>query len=121
MAHSPAPLGQLGVHEDLAQQVAQLLRHVLGVALVQQMQDLVSLLQQVRPQRRVGLLAVPGAAIRRVQPGDDVAQADVLGDFFDVGHGIVTSRRPVYRVRKRLDFRRLDGQIAAFDERRNDA
>jgi hypothetical protein len=22
-----------------------------------------------------------------VQPGDDVAQSDVLGDFFDVGHG----------------------------------
>jgi hypothetical protein len=81
------------VQDDLEQEVAQLFRHVLRVAFVQQVQDLVGFLYQVRAQRGVGLLAVPGASVRRAQLRDDVSQAVVFGEFGGVGHG-----RDLWRV-----------------------
>jgi hypothetical protein len=57
-----------GVEDDLQQQVAELLAQVVAVAGGRQVLDglhhLVALLEQVRQQRGVRLLGVPGAAAR---------------------------------------------------------
>ena len=61
----------LGVEGHLHQDVSQLLAHVVGVVPVQGVQDLISLLQKVPADGRVGLLPVPGtAAWSAEEPGD---------------------------------------------------
>ena len=60
------PLGeaQLGLEDDLQQQIAQLLAVVVDVAGGQRVDHLVGLLDEVGDQRLQRLLAVPGAAVR---------------------------------------------------------
>ena len=53
----------LGVKDDLEGEVAELLFQLGRIVLVDGLQDLVGLLQQVRLDARVGLLAIPGAAV----------------------------------------------------------
>ena len=57
--------GELGVEDDLEQQVAELLGQLRRRPGLERVVDLVGLLEQVLAQRRVGLLAVPRAAVRR--------------------------------------------------------
>src|SRR5206468_2801806 len=62
---------QLRVQRDLQQQISELVplpRHVAGV---ERRERFVGLLEQMRPERRVGLLAVPGTTVRRAQPLGD--------------------------------------------------
>ena len=60
----------LGMQHDLEQQVTQLFSQVVHILTVKRIQSLVSLFQQERAQAQMGLLPIPGAAIRRSQPGD---------------------------------------------------
>jgi hypothetical protein len=50
------------VEQHLQQHVAELLAHRGTVAVLDRLVELIALLHQVRQQRRVGLLGVPGAA-----------------------------------------------------------
>jgi hypothetical protein len=68
-------LGDLDVQQHLQQQVAHLLAQTRRVPLVQGLQRLAGLLQQERPQRLMGLDAVPGTTVRTPQGCDDLAQA----------------------------------------------
>ena len=54
---------QLGVEDDLEQQVAELLGELRRGAGLERVVDLVGLLEQVAAQAQVGLLAVPRAAV----------------------------------------------------------
>ena len=55
--------GQLGVKDDLEEQVAELLGKFRGVGGVERVEDFVGLFEQVGAQSFVSLLAVPGAAL----------------------------------------------------------
>src|SRR5207245_10957500 len=62
---------QLRVQRDLQQQISELVplpRHVAGV---ERPERVARLLEQMRPERRVGLLAVAGTTVRRAQPPGD--------------------------------------------------
>jgi len=61
-----------GVEAHLQQQVSQLFRQALGVALVDGFQHLVTLFQQGSLQGLMGLFPVPGAAPRSMECFDDV-------------------------------------------------
>ncbi len=65
----------LGVHDDVEQDIAELLAEVGVVSLVDGLDDLVTLLDEGGAEALVGLLAVPRAAIGGAEPGDDVAEA----------------------------------------------
>src|SRR6202035_1430963 len=65
-------LGDGVVHENLQQDIAQFLADVIGRSRLDGFQQLVGLLQQVRPQAEVGLLAIPGAALRRSERLNDL-------------------------------------------------
>ena len=54
---------QLGMEDDLEQQVAELPGELRGRAGLERVVDLVGLLEEVLAERRVGLLAVPRAAV----------------------------------------------------------
>ena len=60
---------QLGVEDDLEQQVAELPGELRRGARLERVVDLVGLLEQVLAQRGVGLLAIPRAAVGLAQPG----------------------------------------------------
>ena len=62
---------ELRVQGDLQEQVAELVAKAGRIAGIKRGERFVRLLEKVRPQRCVGLLAVPGAAIRRAQPLHD--------------------------------------------------
>ena len=66
----PSSAGDLGVEDDLQEEVAQLAGEVLVRALVDGHQHLVGLLEGHRLQAGVGLLAVPRAAAGRAEPRD---------------------------------------------------
>ena len=72
----------LGVHEDLEQQIAQLLLQVLGAALVDGFGHLIALLQQIPSGGGVGLLGVPGATSGGTEDGHDVLQVFEAVRFF---------------------------------------
>src|SRR6266851_2138969 len=69
-----APLlgGDLRVHRDLEQKVAQLFFDLGVVARVDRLEELVGLLEQVGPQRLVGLLTIPRTAPWRAQSRHDL-------------------------------------------------
>ena len=54
--------GDLGLHQHLQQDIAQLLTKLHHRAFVDSFEDFVSLLEHGGPKRRVGLLAIPGTA-----------------------------------------------------------
>src|SRR4029077_100558 len=64
----------LGMHDNYQEQIAQLLAQIGVVLRINGPGDFVSLLQQRRNQRGVGLFAVPRATLRRAQLGDYVAK-----------------------------------------------
>jgi hypothetical protein len=67
----PAGLaGDLGVEDDLEEQVAQFLRQCALVVRVERVQHFAGFLQQVLAQGAVGLFAVPRAAVWGAQAGD---------------------------------------------------
>jgi len=61
-------VAQLGLKDNLQQQISQLLRVVAHIARLQGIHDLVGLLHQVGQQRFQGLLAIPRATGGRQQP-----------------------------------------------------
>src|SRR5437016_877553 len=63
------------MQDDLQQQISQLGAKLLGIATLDRLDDLVSLLDDVRRERPVRLLAIPRAAARTAQPRDDLDQA----------------------------------------------
>ena len=67
---SKAPLlaRHLRMEHDLEQQIAELVLEVREVAALDRIGDLVRLLEGVGRDAREGLLAIPGAAVRRAQP-----------------------------------------------------
>src|SRR5438067_6210242 len=86
----------LGVHRDLEEQVAELLHHLGVVGGVDRLQQLIGLLEQVGPQRLMGLLPVPRTSARRSQPVHDLEdRLDSVGERL-VGHGrdITAAPRP---------------------------
>ena len=62
---------ELGVEDHLEQEVAELLGEGRRGAGAERVVDLVGLLEEVVPERLVGLLAVPRAAVRQAQPVRD--------------------------------------------------
>ena len=66
--------GQIGVKQDLQQQVAEFFGQFAWIAFFQGVENLVSLLDQVGFQGCMGLLAVPGATTRGAQASLDVDQ-----------------------------------------------
>ncbi len=75
--------GQLSVEDDLEEQVAELLGELGRGAGLERVVDLVCLLEEVLPQRLVGLLPVPWAAIGKSK------------SMADVGHGPRTRLGPL--------------------------
>ncbi len=72
----------LRVHEHEQQYVAEFLAQILLVVLPHRVRDFVSFLEQLRDQRLVSLLAIPGATVRGAEVGDDVAELlEVIGDW----------------------------------------
>ena len=59
------------MQRDLQQEVPELVAEAIGIARIERGERLVRLLQEVRAQRRVGLLAVPRTTVRRAQPLGD--------------------------------------------------
>jgi hypothetical protein len=98
--------GELRVKDDLQQQIAELLRELPGIAAVQRVQRLVGLLHQIRAQRIVRLLAVPGTAAGRPQPGlQGYERLKGLANLF-AGAGIalqIQPRHAGFRGATRLD------------------
>ena len=92
---------QLGQQDPLEDQIADLLHERLEVARVDRLEHLVGLLEHERPQRLERLLAVPRAAVRRAQAGDDLDEA-IEGGAGGVGHdpyaNISTRARPAPRA-----------------------
>src|SRR5439155_1577651 len=88
--------GELAVHRDLEQEVAELLHHLGLLAGVDGLEQLVGLLEQVRPERLVRLLPVPRAAIRRAQAVHDLEDGrDPLRErLFRHGRDITAAPRP---------------------------
>ena len=66
--------GDLDMHRDLHQQIAQFFAEPVSVLRIQRSEDLVGFLQEVGSKRLMGLLAIPRAAVRRSQPCDGVLQ-----------------------------------------------
>ena len=62
---------ELGVEDDLEEEVAELLGERRRRARAERVVDLVGLLEEVVPERLVGLLAVPRAAVGQAQPVRD--------------------------------------------------
>src|SRR5947209_3078220 len=81
--------GDLRVHRDLEQHIAELLTHLGVVARVDRFEQLVRLLEEVWAQRLVRLLAVPWAAARRTQAVHHLEdRGDAVGKrLCPVGHG----------------------------------
>ncbi len=67
--------GDLGVEDDLEQQIAQLAAQVVHIVGVEGRQHLVGLFEEAGAQGFVGLLAVPGAAVGRPQAGHHVLES----------------------------------------------
>ena len=90
----PALLGDVGVEDDLQQQVAELAGELVVVLLVDGVGDLVGLLDRHRLDALVGLLAVPRAAAGGAQArdqldeaGEELAGLGRGGGGLDPGHG----------------------------------
>ena len=67
-----APLGrELAVKHDLEQQIAEFLRQFMIVTGLDGIEQLINFLDRVPAQRKMVLLAVPRAALRRAQPRHD--------------------------------------------------
>ena len=64
---APCLLGQTRMKDDLKQEIAQLFRELPRVAGVERVQHFICLFHQIRAQGLVGLLSVPGAAVRSAQ------------------------------------------------------
>ena len=62
---------QVGVEQDLQQEIAEFLGQILGASLFDGVEDFVGFFDQVGFEGRVGLLAVPGAAAGGAQAGLD--------------------------------------------------
>jgi hypothetical protein len=105
---------ELGVDRYLEQKVAELVAEARGIVRIERGERLVRLFQQVRPERRVRLLAVPRASIRRAQAlGDahDGVERREVGERLewredekargsDVALGVGERRRPI-RIEER--------------------
>jgi hypothetical protein len=66
--------GQLGVENDLQEQIAQLFFHVEVILLPHRPLKFLRFFEEVAEQARVGLLTVPGAASCGTQPGHDAKE-----------------------------------------------
>jgi hypothetical protein len=73
--------GNLGMKDDLHQQITQLSRQTPGVTLVQSLQHLVALFKQAMSQQSVVLLPVPEATVRATQAGNDTHQGRKLAQI----------------------------------------
>ena len=98
-------VAQLGLKDNLQQQISQLLRVVAHVARLQGIHHLVGLLHQVGQQRFQGLLAIPRTAGGRQQPLD---QADQIRQ---VAAGLL--------VRQRAEVERGDRRFLAHGSRQS--
>jgi hypothetical protein len=65
----------LGMKDDLKQQITELLHQVALVIALQGLHDLVRFFDQVGFQRSAGLFAIPGAAPWAAEPGHDLDEA----------------------------------------------
>src|SRR5439155_6529356 len=85
---APGFLGDLGVHDDQQQKIAQLLAKMRVVFRARGFRHFVSLFNQGRQQRFVRLLPVPWATAGRAKLRNDVAELrEVIGDLLSViGH-----------------------------------
>jgi len=68
-------LGELGVKDDVEEDIAEFLPKRLVIALVNGFEKFVDLLQNHRPKSPMGLLAIPRAALRTAQAGHDFGQS----------------------------------------------
>ena len=112
--------GELGVENDLEEQVAELIGEGGRRAVGQRIVDLVRLLQEVAPERLVGLLPVPRAAVRGTQavadPGHRPRRRDgelrldrrQVERAAEVGFGQLPDRR---RLRRAVPPDRVVGRV----------
>src|SRR5206468_10594837 len=66
---------ELGLEDDLEEEIPQLVAQVAGVARVDRLEDLVDLLEQIGAEARGCLLAVPRAAARGAEPRHQLHEA----------------------------------------------
>lgn len=83
--------GELGVEDDLQQQVAEFLAQGGMVAGLDGVQDFVGFLDQIVAQRPVGLFAVPRATVGAAEALHDLEEPDEVGSFG--GHGCAGHHR----------------------------
>ena len=102
-AEGPALPGDVGMEDDLQEQVAQLGGQLVVVAVVDGLGHLVGLLDRHGLHALVGLLAVPGTAAGGAQAGDQLDEA---------GEGETGGRGLEHRDHSRLDQGRMAGQIS---------
>ena len=76
-------LAHLGMHDDVKEQIAKFLSQVRVVRFLDCLDRLVTFLNERGTQALMGLLAIPGAASRRTQSGDDFPQS---GDVAHLRH-----------------------------------
>ena len=94
----PAGLGrELGLEDDLQEEIAELVTERIGVAALDRLDDLVGFFDHVRPQALGTLLTVPRAPAGAPQPRHDLHEADEGIDRRAVSHrGTVSAAlRPV--------------------------
>src|SRR5688500_7722809 len=96
----PLLVSELRVDRDLEQEIAKLVAQPLEITGVERLERLVRLLEEMRPQRSMGLLAVPRAAVGRPQ---------AIGDATDSGNGC--------EIYVRIDRRKDDESGVEHDER----
>jgi len=80
---------ELGVEDDLEQQVSKLFGHLVVVARLDGVEQLVDLFDRVPTQRPMVLFAVPRTSVRRAQGGHDLQELADGREFLGrrLGHG----------------------------------
>ena len=78
-------VSELRMDRDLEQEIAELITKAPRITGVERLESLVRLFEQMRAQRRMRLLAVPGAAVGRAQTVGDPADG---GDGREIDVGI---------------------------------
>ena len=87
----------VGVEDHLEKHVPQFFLQMLGVLLIDGLDDLAALLQQSPAEALVGLLSIPGAAARGTEDGDDVFQVfETIGFFPNKIYHILPSSARVF-------------------------
>ena len=99
-------LGQLGMKNDMEENIAELLAEGVVIPLINGLEEFVYLFQNHGSEGAVVLFPVPGAAFRAAQPGHDTGQGGDLSHSMELrARGAsVESERDGMEIRSRMKF-----------------